>query len=61
MKNLLKSDTLTNLLWMAIGVVGALSYYAEEKYLIYILLTLIAILYAYKLFKSFTQNREIKE
>ena len=61
MKNLLKNDTLTNLLWMAFGVVGALSYYAEEKYLICCLLTLIAVLYAYKLFKSITQNREIKE
>ncbi|AWH74793.1 hypothetical protein DCS32_11680 [Dokdonia sp. Dokd-P16] len=61
MKNILKSDTLTNLLWAAFGAVGALNYYAEEKYLICSLLILIAVLYAYKLFKSVTNNRKIKE
>ena len=47
-----KTEILTNLLWTAFGIVGGISYYSKAEYLICGIMSLIGILYAYKLIKS---------
>jgi hypothetical protein len=49
-----KTEILTNLLWTAFGMIGGLSYYSKSEYLICGIMSLIAILYAYKLIKTLT-------
>ena len=47
-----KSEILTNLLWTAFGIIGGIDYYSKAEYLICGIISLIGILYAYKLIKS---------
>ncbi len=47
-----KTDIISNLLWIAFGIIGGINYYSKKEYLIFGIMTLITILYAYKLFKS---------
>ena len=47
-----KGEILTNLLWTAFGVIGGIDYYSKSEYLICGIMSLIGILYAFKLFKS---------
>lgn len=49
-----KMEILANVLWTAFGIIGGLSYYAKGEYLIWGIISLLGILYAYKLFKSIT-------
>ena len=47
-----KGEIITNLLWMIFGVIGGIDYYSKSEYLICGIMSLIGILYAYKLIKS---------
>ncbi len=47
-----KTEILKNLLWTGFGIIGGISYYSKSKYLICAIMSLIGILYAYKLIKS---------
>jgi hypothetical protein len=47
-----KTEIIANLLWTAFGIIGGINYYSKKEYLICGIMTLIGILYAYKLFKS---------
>jgi uncharacterized membrane protein YuzA (DUF378 family) len=61
MNKLLKSETLTNLMWTAFGIIGGLNYYSKQEYLIFGIMSLITILYAFKLFKSLSKNKETED
>ena len=61
MNKLLKSETLTNLLWTAFGIIGGLNYFSKGEYLIFGIMSLIAILYAFKLVKSLSKNKETED
>lgn len=54
MNKINKSETLANLLWTAFGVIGAIHYYSKADYWICGILSLIGVLYAYRLVKSVT-------
>tara|TARA_R110000787_G_C13212041_1_gene425245 strand:- start:477 stop:656 length:180 start_codon:yes stop_codon:yes gene_type:complete len=58
MNKLVKSEIPTNILWTAFGVIGGLNYYSKAEYWICGIMSLIAILYALKLFKSLMKNKE---
>ena len=47
-----KAEILSNLLWTAFGIIGGLNYYSKEEYLICVMMSLIGVLYAYKLIKT---------
>ena len=47
-----KTEIIANLLWTAFGIIGGINYYSKSEYLICGIMSLIGILYAYKLFKS---------
>jgi len=47
-----KTEFLTNLFWTAFGIIGGISYYSKSEYLICGIMSLIGMLYAYKLNKS---------
>ncbi len=53
-----KSKILTNLLWTAFGIIGGINYYSKSEYWIFGIMSLIAILYAYKLIKSIAENEK---
>ncbi|BAO76418.1 hypothetical protein [Winogradskyella sp. PG-2] len=61
MNKLLKSEILTNLLWTAFGIIGGLNYYSKGEYWIFGIMSLIAVLYALKLFKSLSKNKETED
>ena len=46
-----KMEILANSLWTAFGIIGGLSYYSKGEYLIWGIMSLVGILYAYKLVK----------
>ncbi|MCI2230509.1 hypothetical protein MC378_15140 [Polaribacter sp. MSW13] len=52
MNKLNKTEILTNVLWTAFGIIGGISYYSKAEYWICGIMSLIGILYAYKLIKS---------
>tara|TARA_R110000782_G_scaffold208468_2_gene296866 strand:- start:31 stop:204 length:174 start_codon:yes stop_codon:yes gene_type:complete len=56
MNKLLKSEILTNLLWTAFGIIGGMNYYLKSEYWICGIMSLIAIVYAYKVIKSITEK-----
>ena len=56
MNKLLKSEILTNLLWTAFGIIGGLNYYSKGEYWIFGIMSLIAVFYALKLFKSLSKS-----
>ena len=56
MNKLNKIEILTNLLWTAFGVIGGIDYYSKTEYLICGIMSLIGILYAYKLVKSIVKK-----
>lgn len=58
MKTLLKSKIITNMLWMAFGVLGVLIYSEKEEYWFLGLTAMIAVFYAIKLIKSIHNNAE---
>ena len=47
-----KGEIITNILWMIFGIIGGIDYYSKSEYLICGIMSLIGILYAYKLIKS---------
>lgn len=47
-----KGEIITNLLWTIFGVITGIDYYSKEEYWICGIMSLIGILYAYKLIKS---------
>ena len=47
-----KIEILTNGLWTAFGIIGGISYYSKAEYWISGIMSLIAILYVYKLIIS---------
>ncbi len=47
-----KGEIVTNLLWMIFGLIGGIDYYSKSEYLICGIMSLIGILYCYKLIKS---------
>ena len=47
-----KGEIVTNLIWMVFGLIGGIDYYSKSEYLICGIMSLIGILYAYKLIKS---------
>ena len=47
-----KGEIITNLLWTLFGIITGLDYYSKEEYLICGIMSLIGIIYAYKLIKS---------
>ena len=51
-----KTEILTNLLWTAFGIIGGISYYSKSEYWICGIMSLIGILYAYKLIKSIVRK-----
>lgn len=53
-----KTEILTNIIWTAFGILGAIKYYNKKEYLIFTLMSLIATLYAYKLITSFYTNEK---
>jgi len=57
-KKLIKSETLSSLLWMLFGLITGLDYLNKEEYLICSLLFLIAIVHGYRLVKSLLKNYE---
>ena len=61
MNKLLKSEILTNLLWTVFGIIGGLNYYSKREYWIFGIMSLIAVLYALKLFKSLSKNKETED
>jgi len=56
MNKLNKMEILTNILWTAFGVIGGIDYYSKSEYLICGVMSLIGILYGYKLIKSLTKK-----
>jgi hypothetical protein len=52
MNKLNKTEILTNLLWTVFGIIGGINYYSKAEYWICGIMSLIGILYAYKLVKS---------
>jgi hypothetical protein len=47
-----KIEIIANLLWTAFGIIGGINYYSKKEYLICGIMTLLGILYSYKLIKS---------
>ena len=47
-----KGEIITYVLWMIFGIIGGIDYYSKSEYLICGIMSLIGILYAYKLIKS---------
>tara|TARA_R110000787_G_scaffold7747_1_gene26028 strand:- start:3581 stop:3769 length:189 start_codon:yes stop_codon:yes gene_type:complete len=51
-----KTEIITNLLWTAFGIIGGIDYYSKSEYLICVMMSLIAVLYGFKLIKSFVRK-----
>jgi hypothetical protein len=61
MNKLLKSEILTNLLWTAFGIIGGLNYYSKGEYWIFGIMSIIAVLYALRLFKSLSKTKDTED
>lgn len=58
MNKLLKSEIITNLLWIAFGIIAGINYYSKSEYWIFGIVLLIAIVHAYKLVKSVSEKND---
>ena len=51
-----KSEIITDSLWVFFGVTAGINYYSKEEYIICGVVSLLGLLYAYKLIKSLTRK-----
>lgn len=58
MNKLLKSEMVTNILWALFGIIGGLSSYSKEEYLICSVMFLIGTLYAFKTLQGLGKSKE---
>ena len=58
MNKINKIEILTNLLWIAFGLIGGLDYFSRDEYLISGIMFLVAFLYTFKLIKSLIGNEK---
>ena len=61
MKKSPQIETFTTLLWISFGLMGGISYYLKEEYLIFAFFLLVAVLHGIRLFKIQREKSRSRE